>query len=85
MRGMNQTREETYILQLEIKMEKVKLNNKWNYIKPDGTYISDIWFDAVDYFKDGMCYFKDGFGNVKLNNDSYKLDKRGNLYFTFRN
>ena len=53
----------------------VKLNNKYNFIKPDGTYLSEIWFDWVEYFIDG-------FVRVKLKNDWYKLDKRGNICFT---
>ena len=54
MRGINQTREETYILQLEIKMKRVELNNKWNFIKSDGTYLSDTWFDGISCFIDGF-------------------------------
>ena len=63
---------------LSNKMKKVKLNNKYNFIKPDGTYLSDIWFDDTNYFYGDLA-------EVKIKNAWYKLDKRGNLHFTVRN
>ena len=42
-------------------MEIVERNNKYNFLKPDGTYLSNVWFDDV-------CCFKNDFASVKLNN-----------------
>ena len=57
---------------------KVKLNNKWNYIKynPDKSKYSVLsrrWFDD--------CYlFYNGFAPVVLNNQHYYIDTNGKLY-----
>ena len=42
-------------------MELVSQNDKRNYLKPDRAYISKVWFDYADDFKEG-------FGIVELNN-----------------
>ena len=42
-------------------MKIVERNNKSNYLKPDGTYISDIWFDGVNDFNNEIA-------RVNLNN-----------------
>ena len=32
-------------------MKIVELNKKWNWIKEEGTYLSDFWFDFVYVFR----------------------------------
>ena len=41
-------------------------------------------FDSL-LFRVHVYDFKDGFAEVKIKNAWYKLDKRGNVYFTVRN
>lgn len=56
---------------------RVKLSDKgWNYIKIDGTYVSDIWFDWCGKF----C---NGFGVVKLDEAKYNyIDLNGEFLST---
>ena len=54
----------------------VQLNDKWNFIRPDGTFLSEQWFDDCKNFSEG-------FAVVELNNKYYVIDKNGKLYNYF--
>jgi hypothetical protein len=51
---------------------RVELNGKYNFIKQEGRFLSDQWFDNANDFSEGFAW-------VKLNGNEYKLDASGNL------
>ena len=47
-------------------------NHKKNYLKPDGTLLSDVWFDYADSFYDGHAF-------VLLGDTEYLIDREGEM------
>ena len=47
---------------------RVKLINKWNFINKNGEFLSDKWFDWVEYFREG-------YAKVELNNKYNFINK----------
>ena len=64
-----------YIGDFENGFARVKLNRKWNFIRTDGNFISQQWFDFISNFNE------DGFARVKLNYKFNLIDTNGNLHF----
>jgi hypothetical protein len=53
-------------------IDKFTLNDKFTFIKPDGTYLINQWFDNCDDFYNG-------FGIVELEDKEYYINNEGQI------